>query len=80
MAVESQESHAPASPIASSSVRGLLAGGTTGNELLTTVTGAVLLVVLSTVVVMGSRVALLFAGQGSRATLFPIHKDSFHHH
>ena len=35
------------------------------------------LVVLSIVVVMGSGVALLFAGSGTRATLFPIHKDSF---
>ena len=35
------------------------------------------LVVLSTVVVFGSGVALLFAGPSSRATLFPIHKFSF---
>ncbi len=35
------------------------------------------LVVLSTVVVFGSGVALLFAGPSSRGTLFPIHKDSF---
>jgi hypothetical protein len=35
------------------------------------------LVVLSTVVVFGSGVALLFAGPSSRATLFPIHKLSF---
>jgi hypothetical protein len=34
-------------------------------------------VVISTVVVMGSGVALLFAGPGSRGTLFPIHKLSF---
>jgi hypothetical protein len=35
------------------------------------------LVVISTVVVMGSGVALLFAGPSSRGTLFPIHKLSF---
>jgi hypothetical protein len=35
------------------------------------------MVVLSTVVVFASGVALLFAGPGSRATLFPIHKYSF---
>jgi hypothetical protein len=35
------------------------------------------LVVLSTVVVFGSGVALLFAGPSSRGTLFPIHKFSF---
>jgi hypothetical protein len=34
-------------------------------------------VVVSTVVVMGSGVALLFAGPSSRGTLFPIHKLSF---
>jgi hypothetical protein len=34
-------------------------------------------VVISTVVVMGSGVALLFAGPSSRGTLFPIHKLSF---
>jgi hypothetical protein len=34
-------------------------------------------VVISTVVVMGSGVALLFAGPSSRSTLFPIHKLSF---
>jgi hypothetical protein len=34
-------------------------------------------VVISTVVVMGSGVALLFAGPSSRRTLFPIHKLSF---
>jgi hypothetical protein len=34
-------------------------------------------VVISTVVVMGSGVALLFAGPGSRGTLFPVHKLSF---
>lgn len=35
------------------------------------------LVVLSTLVVFGSGVALLFAGPSSRGTLFPIHKLSF---
>lgn len=35
------------------------------------------MVVISTVVVLLSGVALLFAGPGSRETLFPIHKDSF---
>jgi len=35
------------------------------------------LVVLSTVVVFASGVALLFVGPGSRATLLPIHKVSF---
>ncbi len=35
------------------------------------------LVVLSTVVVFGSGVALLFAGPSARGTLFPIHKVSF---
>ena len=35
------------------------------------------MVVLSTVVVFASGVALLVAGPSSRATLFPIHKDSF---
>jgi hypothetical protein len=35
------------------------------------------MVVLSTVVVLASGVALLFAGPSSRATWFPIHKDSF---
>ena len=35
------------------------------------------MVVLSTVVVFASGVALLFAGPSSRATLLPIHKDSF---
>ncbi|HEX8714296.1 MAG TPA: hypothetical protein VF706_01910 [Solirubrobacteraceae bacterium] len=35
------------------------------------------LVVLSTVIVFGSGVALLFAGPSSRDTLFPIHKLSF---
>jgi hypothetical protein len=35
------------------------------------------MVVLSSVVVIGSGVALLFAGPSSRGTLFPIHKDSF---
>lgn len=35
------------------------------------------LVVLSTLVVFGSGVALLFAGPSSRDTLFPIHKLSF---
>ncbi len=35
------------------------------------------LVVLSTVVVFASGVALLFAGPSSRSTLFPIHKLSF---
>ena len=35
------------------------------------------LVVISTVVVMGSGVALLLAGPSSRGTLFPIHKLSF---
>ena len=35
------------------------------------------LVVLSTVVVFGSGVALLFAGPSARGTLFPIHKLSF---
>lgn len=35
------------------------------------------LVVLSTLVVFISGVALLFAGPSSRGTLFPIHKDSF---
>jgi hypothetical protein len=34
-------------------------------------------VVISTVVVFGSGVALLFAGPSSRGTLFPIHKLSF---
>jgi hypothetical protein len=34
-------------------------------------------VVISTVVVMGSGVAQLFAGPSSRGTLFPIHKLSF---
>jgi hypothetical protein len=34
-------------------------------------------VVISTVVVMGSGVALLFAGPSSRGTLFPLHKLSF---
>jgi len=34
-------------------------------------------VVISTVVVMASGVALLFAGPSSRGTLFPIHKFSF---
>jgi hypothetical protein len=145
MAVESRQQQRHASPLASARVGALLAGGTTGNELLTTVTGTVLLVllavigvtilrihallsvhiflgmlligplalklastgyrfvryytgnpryaskgapampsrliapvvVLSTVVVMGSGVALLFAGPGSRTTLLPIHKDSF---
>jgi hypothetical protein len=125
--------------------RGLLRGGTTGNELLTTVTGAVLIVllavigitiirltpllsvhlfvglvlvgplslklastgyrfvgyytgnlpyrskgapptplrliapivILSTLTVMGSGIALLFAGPRSRHTLLPIHKVSF---
>ncbi len=35
------------------------------------------MVVLSTVVVFATGVALLFAGPSSRATLLPIHKDSF---
>jgi hypothetical protein len=35
------------------------------------------LVVLSTVVVLATGVALLFAGPSSRSTLLPIHKDSF---
>jgi hypothetical protein len=35
------------------------------------------LVVLSTLVVFASGVALLFAGPSSRGTLLPIHKDSF---
>jgi hypothetical protein len=35
------------------------------------------MVVLSTLVVFVSGVALLFAGPSSRETLFPIHKDSF---
>ena len=35
------------------------------------------LVVLSTVVVVATGVALLFAGPSSRSTLLPIHKDSF---
>lgn len=35
------------------------------------------LVVISTVVVIGSGVALLFAGPSARGTLFPIHKFSF---
>jgi hypothetical protein len=35
------------------------------------------LVVISTVVVFGSGVALLLAGPSSRSTLFPIHKFSF---
>jgi hypothetical protein len=35
------------------------------------------LVVISTVVVFGSGVVLLFAGPSSRSTLFPIHKFSF---
>jgi hypothetical protein len=35
------------------------------------------LVVLSTVVVLATGVALLFVGPSSRATLLPIHKDSF---
>jgi hypothetical protein len=35
------------------------------------------MVILSTLVVFGSGVALLFAGPSSRSTLFPIHKDSF---
>ncbi len=35
------------------------------------------LVVLSTIVVFASGVALLFAGPSSRSTLFPIHKVSF---
>jgi hypothetical protein len=35
------------------------------------------MVVLSSVVVIGSGVVLLFAGPSSRGTFFPIHKDSF---
>jgi hypothetical protein len=35
------------------------------------------MVVLSTVVVLATGVALLFAGPSARATLLPIHKDSF---
>ena len=35
------------------------------------------IVVISTVVVFASGVALLFAGPGSRATLLPVHKISF---
>jgi hypothetical protein len=35
------------------------------------------MVVLSTIVVLASGVALLFAGPSSRPTWFPIHKDSF---
>ncbi len=35
------------------------------------------IVVLTTVVVFASGVALLFAGPGSRATLLPVHKASF---
>jgi hypothetical protein len=35
------------------------------------------MVVLSTLVVFVSGIALLFAGASSRSTLFPIHKDSF---
>lgn len=35
------------------------------------------MVVLCTLVVIGSGVALLFAGPSSRGTLYPIHKDSF---
>jgi hypothetical protein len=35
------------------------------------------LVVISTLVVFGTGVALLFAGPSSRQTLLPIHKDSF---
>ncbi len=133
------------SPVGSSSLRGLFQGGTTGNELLTTVTGAVLIallavigitiirltpllsvhlfvglvlvgplllklastgyrfvcyytgnqryrskgappmplrliapiLVISTVTVMGSGIALLFLGPQSRDTLLPIHKISF---
>lgn len=143
--METRQSQTHASSVASARVGGLLAGGTKGNELLTTVTGAVLIVllavigitllrihallsvhmflgmlligpltlklgstgyrfvryytgnpryaskgapptplrliapivVLSTVVVVGSGVVLLFAGPGARATLLPIHKYSF---
>jgi hypothetical protein len=35
------------------------------------------IVVISTIVVFASGVALLFAGPGSRGTLTPLHKDSF---
>jgi hypothetical protein len=139
------ERHVSASPSARSRPRGLLAGGTAGNERLTATTGGVLilllavigvtiirigpllsvhlfvgmmligpvvlklastgyrfvryyagnlryrskgppalplrllapLVVLSTVVVFASGIALLFAGPSSRDTLLPIHKISF---
>jgi amino acid transporter len=94
-------------PSASSTLgRRLTAGGTIGNERLTAVTGAILIVllaiigvtiislrnllwvqallrviapmvVLCTVVVVASGVALLFAGPQSRDTLLPIHKVSF---
>ncbi len=141
----SPQTQTRAEPLARSDTRGLLAGGTAGNELLTTVTGAVLIVllaavgvtilrigqmlsvhmfvglvlvgplalklastgyrfaryysgnqryrakgapatplrliapivVLSTIVVMASGVALLIGGPQSRSTFFLIHKASF---
>ncbi|MGH2911565.1 MAG: hypothetical protein ACRDJ3_03715 [Solirubrobacteraceae bacterium] len=143
--MDSPQSQTHTFPLGSSGSRGLLQGGTTGNELLTTVTGAVLIVllavigitiirlgpllsvhlfvglvlvgplllklastgyrfvgyytgnpryrsrgapptplrliapivVISTVTVMVSGVALLFVGPQSRSTLLPIHKVSF---
>lgn len=50
-----------AAPLARSGMRGLLAGGTTGNELLTTVTGAVLIVLLAVIGVTIIRIGQLLS-------------------
>jgi hypothetical protein len=65
--VEPTQSQTRAAPLARSGVRGLLAGGTTGNELLTAVTGAVLIVLLAvigvTIIRIGSLLSVhLFVG------------------
>jgi hypothetical protein len=58
----------------------LTGGGTTANERLTPAAplrAIAPIVVVSTIVVLASGVALLFAGPESRDTLLPIHKVSF---
>lgn len=53
--------------------------GIDGNERLTTITGAALLVllVLSTLIVLGSGLILLFEGPTSRSKWLPVHRITF---
>ncbi len=59
--MESTQSQTRTAPLVRSGTRGLLAGGTTGNELLTTVTGAVLIVLLAVIGVTILRIGPLLS-------------------